>query len=83
MGMVPWLCSCTQVEQMADGKKLVVMINPQWHGGQVISDFGLFGRKKKEDFVNSFETSYSLQTKRIAGEDARCFVNPCAAPLSC
>lgn len=61
-----------QIEEMAAGKKLVVMINPQWTGGQIVSDFGIFGRKKKEAFVNSFTTTYSLQTKRMCGEDIRC-----------
>ena len=56
---------------MSKDKKLVIMINPQWTGGQIVSDFGIFGRKKKEDFVNSFTTTYSLQTKRMCGEDIR------------
>ncbi|CAD7701048.1 unnamed protein product [Ostreobium quekettii] len=38
------------------GNRLLLMINPQWQPGQVVSDFG-FGvqRKLREDFVDSFE----------------------------
>jgi hypothetical protein len=61
-----------QIEDMAKGKKLVIMINPQWAAGQIISDFGIFGRKRKEDFVDSFTTTYSFQSKRMCGEDIRC-----------
>ena len=60
-----------QIQKLAEGKQLVLMINPQWAAGQVVSDFGLFGRKKKEEFVASFEVSYSFQTKRMCGEDVR------------
>lgn len=60
-----------QIQRLAEGKKLVLMINPQWTGGQVVSDFGFFGRQKKEDFVKTFDTTYSLQTKRMCGEDIR------------
>jgi hypothetical protein len=64
-------CVWLQIQELAVGKKLVIMINPQWTGGQVVSDFGFFGRKKKEEFVNTFKTTYSLQTKRMCGEDVR------------
>ena len=66
-----------QIQKLAEGKKLVLMINPQWADGQIVSDFGLFGRKKKEDFVNAFDISYSFQTKRMCGEDVRCECRTC------
>jgi hypothetical protein len=50
----------------------VLLINPQWQGGQVVNDFGLFGRKKKEEFVNSFDTSYGIRSLRISGETLWC-----------
>ncbi|GMH35256.1 hypothetical protein BSKO_03124 [Bryopsis sp. KO-2023] len=44
---------------------LMLMINPQWQPGQVISDFG-FGvlRKIREDFVDTFEDVFFM--KRIS-----------------
>lgn len=63
---------CLQIRSMAEGKKLVLLINPQWSEGQVVSDFGIFKRKQREDFVNTFVTTYSFQTKRMVGEDVRC-----------
>ncbi|CAD7700526.1 unnamed protein product [Ostreobium quekettii] len=60
-----------ELKRRFEGKKLVLMINPEWRGGQVISDFGLFGRKEKEDFVASFTQSYCLRQYRIQGKDVR------------
>eukprot|EP00250_Pteridium_aquilinum_P034650 c7880_g1_i1 orf=136-1098(-) len=50
----------------------LLLVNPQWQGGQVISDFG-FGaqRKSREEFVASFNTVYYLKQLRILGEDVR------------
>lgn len=56
-----------RVEKRAESKQLVLMINPQWRSGQVISDFGIFGRKRKEEFVATFQTVYSVTSKRAGG----------------
>eukprot|EP00892_Ulva_mutabilis_P009903 jgi/Ulvmu1/7285/UM035_0073.1 len=55
-----------EIEKMASGKDTVVLINPQWRGGQVISDFGLFFRKQKEEFVATFTPVYSVTPKRVS-----------------
>lgn len=55
------------IEKRAENKELVLLINPQWRTGQVISDFGLFGRRRKEEFVATFKTVYSVTSKRAAG----------------
>uniref|UniRef100_A0A0D6QZW1 DUF1995 domain-containing protein n=1 Tax=Araucaria cunninghamii TaxID=56994 RepID=A0A0D6QZW1_ARACU len=50
----------------------LLLLNPQWQAGQVISDFG-FGeqRKQREKLVESFSTVYFLKQVRILGEDVR------------
>jgi len=50
----------------------LLLLNPQWQAGQVISDFG-FGdqRKQREKFVQSFSNVYFLKQIRILGEDVR------------
>lgn len=58
--------ACVQIEAMASGKELVILINPQWRSGQVISDFGLFFRKQKEAFVATFTPVYSVTPKRVS-----------------
>lgn len=52
--------------------RLLLLVNPQWQGGQVISDFG-FGaqRKQREEFVTRFNIVYYLKQLRILGEDVR------------
>lgn len=40
--------------------------------GQVVSDFGFFGRKKAEEFLESFEDTYYLRQLRISGDSVRC-----------
>lgn len=55
------------IEKRAENKELVLLVNPQWRTGQVISDFGFFGRRRKEEFVATFETVYSVTSKRAAG----------------
>ena len=41
------------------GDRLVLMINPQWQPGQVVSEFGFGDRRKlREEFVDSFETVF-------------------------
>lgn len=39
---------------------------------QVVSDFGFFGRKKAEEFLESFEDTYYLRQLRISGDSIRC-----------
>ena len=39
---------------------------------QVVSDFGFFGRKKAEQFLESFEDTYYLRQMRISGDSVRC-----------
>ena len=56
-----------EIEKRAEKKELVLLINPQWRTGQVVSDFGIFGRRRKEEFVATFETAYSVTPKRAAG----------------
>lgn len=52
--------------------RILLLVNPQWQGGQVISDFG-FGaqRKLREEFVATFNIVYYLKQLRILGEDVR------------
>lgn len=55
-----------------DEKRAVLMINPQWQGGQVISDFGIGPwRKANEEFVDSFQDVYFFKQIRITGDDCR------------
>ncbi|CAI5476954.1 unnamed protein product [Closterium sp. Yama58-4] len=58
------------------GRALLLM-NPQWQPGQVVSDFG-FGSKRKqaEEFLGTFLTAYSLKRNRIRSYDVtivKCF----------
>lgn len=69
--LFPTAETLNKIQQLAEGKQLVLLINPQWQSGQVISDFGLFGRKKKEEFVQSCTKTYTLKAMRITGEDIR------------
>ena len=49
--------------------RLVLLVNPQWRGGQVISDFGLGAQKAKgEELVGRFEQVYLLKSYRILGK---------------
>lgn len=52
--------------------RMLLLVNPQWQSGQVISDFG-FGtqRRLREEFVKSFATVYYLKQLRILGENVR------------
>eukprot|EP01025_Chloroclados_australasicus_P004398 TRINITY_DN11077_c0_g1_i7.p1 TRINITY_DN11077_c0_g1~~TRINITY_DN11077_c0_g1_i7.p1 ORF type:complete len:285 (+),score=34.14 TRINITY_DN11077_c0_g1_i7:95-949(+) len=67
------------IKQMAENKKLMLFVNPQWQGGQVVSDFG-FGpwKKRNEEFVNQFEPTFVYKQIRIAGDNVRilkCYPN--------
>ncbi|KAK9810156.1 hypothetical protein WJX72_005755 [[Myrmecia] bisecta] len=61
-----------KMRALAEGKSLVLMINPQWQPGQLISDFG-FGRRKRnaEEFVSAFQDTYFLKQFRIFGDNVR------------
>ncbi|GMH34312.1 hypothetical protein BSKO_02146 [Bryopsis sp. KO-2023] len=61
-----------KVQPKFEGRSLGLLINPQWMGGQVISDFG-FGNKKKnaEKFLEPFQWTYSLKQYRVQGYDLR------------
>eukprot|EP00271_Cylindrocystis_brebissonii_P015650 TRINITY_DN385_c2_g1_i1.p1 TRINITY_DN385_c2_g1~~TRINITY_DN385_c2_g1_i1.p1 ORF type:complete len:384 (+),score=49.11 TRINITY_DN385_c2_g1_i1:92-1243(+) len=56
--------------QVAD--RPLLLVNPQWQGGQVISDFG-FGQRRKEAeaLVASFTPTYALKRLRIQSRDVR------------
>mmetsp|Transcript_21078 Transcript_21078/g.66789 ORF Transcript_21078/g.66789 Transcript_21078/m.66789 type:complete len:252 (-) Transcript_21078:83-838(-) len=59
-------------EISSDASKLVMIVNPQWQGGQVVSDFGVGPwRKKNEEFVDGFEKVYVCKKFRACGEDVR------------
>lgn len=60
------------LEKSGKGQKLFLMINPQWSNkGQLIPDFGLFGRAAKEEFVGKFAETYFLKQIRVEGESIR------------
>ncbi|QDZ18889.1 hypothetical protein A3770_02p14070 [Chloropicon primus] len=55
----------------------IILVNPQWTmQGNIVSDFG-FGdrRKKREDFLARFESTYSLVERRIGNNIGPNFVN--------
>lgn len=77
--LFPTAESLPAVQLLANGKegRTLVLVNPQWQGGQVVSDFG-FGRKRKEaeEFLGSFLTVYSLKRTRIRSTEVtivKCF----------
>ncbi|CAK9193175.1 unnamed protein product [Sphagnum jensenii] len=58
-----------QVRSLAssDESRPLLLVNPQWRlAGQVVSDFG-FGpwRRQAEEFVDTFETTYTLIEQRV------------------
>ena len=52
---------------------LVLLFNPQWNeAGQVVSDFGIGPwRRRATDFLDTFETTYSLTEMRIGAASTR------------
>lgn len=67
--------ACVQVQDLAEARKkdgLVLLINPQWQGGQAVSDFG-FGpwKRRKEEFVATFQDVFFLKQFRIFGDNVR------------
>jgi hypothetical protein len=68
------------VQELAEARKndgLVLLINPQWQGGQAVSDFG-FGpwKRRKEEFVATFQDVFFLKQFRIFGDNVRYVVPP-------
>mmetsp|Transcript_18207 Transcript_18207/g.23989 ORF Transcript_18207/g.23989 Transcript_18207/m.23989 type:complete len:320 (-) Transcript_18207:148-1107(-) len=58
------------VKKYADsaGERLAMLVNPQW---KTVGDFGFFGRRNAEDFLQDFEISYHLQSYLVNGRSAR------------
>ncbi|GJP43415.1 hypothetical protein CLOM_g2877 [Closterium sp. NIES-68] len=61
----------------SEPERTLLLMNPQWQPGQVVSDFG-FGSKRKsaEEFLETFLTVYSLKRTRIRSRDVtliKCF----------
>lgn len=63
-----------QVRSIAEARPqgLVILANPQWNAGQVVSDFG-FGpwRARNEELVGSFRETYTFKQLRVLGEEVR------------
>lgn len=52
----------------------LLLVNPQWQSGQVISDFGIGARREEaENLVKSFSVVYSLKRIRIRSQDVIIF----------
>ena len=58
-----------KLKEIVAAGKLCMMVNSQWQGGQIVSDFG-WGPSKKanEEFVDSFEWVYYCRQVRINGD---------------
>ncbi|KAK9840583.1 hypothetical protein WJX81_002940 [Elliptochloris bilobata] len=64
-----------EIDGDRDGKRLMLVFNPQWQtDGQIVSDFG-FGRGKleAEAFVGDFQDVCVMQRLRVMGDDVRMF----------
>lgn len=62
-----------RIDDALSGKRLLLVLNPQWQPqGQIVSDFG-FGksRRQAERFVESLESVYSLRRVRVLGDEIR------------
>ena len=57
----------------ANGTQITLLVNPQWNeAGQVVSDFGLGPwRRKAMDFLQTFESTYSLTEYRVGAAATR------------
>jgi len=65
--------SLQRIDDALSGRRLNLIINPQWQlNGQIISDFG-FGnsRRQAEKFISSLEYVYYLQRLRVMGDEIR------------
>jgi hypothetical protein len=57
------------LKKLAESERPLLLINPQWREGQVVSDFGIGPwRQRNEEFVDSFEWVYYLKQLRISGD---------------
>ncbi len=68
------LAACVAAAEARDADAgLTLLINPQWNDGpgQLVPDFGFWGRAKKSAAAASFELAYSLSQMRVAGDDTR------------
>lgn len=69
------LSACVAAAEARDGigGGLTMIINPQWNDGpgQLVPDFGFFGRAKKSAAAASFQLVYSLSQMRVSGDDTR------------
>eukprot|EP00252_Welwitschia_mirabilis_P003327 TRINITY_DN13409_c0_g1_i2.p1 TRINITY_DN13409_c0_g1~~TRINITY_DN13409_c0_g1_i2.p1 ORF type:complete len:292 (+),score=58.76 TRINITY_DN13409_c0_g1_i2:55-930(+) len=79
--LFPTAESLVAIENLATAKdRPLILLNPQWQDGQIISDFG-FGtqRKKWENFIQCFSNVYYLKKIRMFGEDVcvlKCYPRP-------
>ena len=57
----------------ANAAAVTLLVNPQWvESGQVISDFGIGPwRRRAEDFLRTFESTYSLTESRVGAAATR------------
>ena len=57
----------------ANAAALTLLVNPQWvESGQVISDFGIGPwRRRAEDFLRTFESTYALTESRVGAAATR------------
>jgi hypothetical protein len=57
----------------ANGTQITLLVNPQWNeAGQVVSDFGVGPwRRKAMDFLQTFESTYSLTEYRVGAAATR------------
>ncbi|KAI3428320.1 hypothetical protein D9Q98_006700 [Chlorella vulgaris] len=64
-----------EVRKVADARKdgLVLIINPQWNNGNVVSDLGFlpWQRKANEELVAGFREAYILKQLRMNSDDVR------------
>ncbi|PSC69812.1 AAA+-type ATPase (ISS) [Micractinium conductrix] len=64
-----------EVRKIADARKdgLVLIINPQWQGGNVISDLGFlpWQRKANEELVAGFRETYVLRQLRMNSDEVK------------
>ena len=68
------LAACVAAAEARDGVGgLTILVNPQWNDGpgQLVPDFGFFGRAKKSAAAASFGLAYSLSQMRVSGDDTR------------
>lgn len=64
-----------EVRKIAEARRdgLVLIVNPQWQKGNVVSDLGLLPwvRKANEELVGSFQETYTLRQLRMNSDDVK------------